>query len=46
MHPNEDAEPPLVRQPQPRPVRVHTIAGTRTSAGEAGCSSPWSPDAS
>ena len=25
-HPNEDAEPPLVKQPQPRPVRVHGIA--------------------
>ena len=26
-HPNEDAEQPLVRQPQPRPVRMHSIAG-------------------
>ncbi len=25
-HPNEDAEQPLVKQPQPRPVRVHGIA--------------------
>lgn len=22
-HPNEDAEQPLVKQPQPRPVRMH-----------------------
>ena len=26
-HPNEDAEQPLVKQPQPRPVRMHAIAG-------------------
>jgi hypothetical protein len=26
-HPNEDAEQPLVKQPQPRPVRMHGIAG-------------------
>lgn len=26
-HPNEDAGEPLVRQPQPRPVRMHGIAG-------------------
>ena len=25
-HPNEDAEQPLVKQPQPRPVRMHGIA--------------------
>ena len=27
-HPGEDAEQPLVRQPQPRPVRMHSIAGS------------------
>ena len=26
-HPNEESEQPLVRQPQPRPVRMHAIAG-------------------
>jgi hypothetical protein len=26
-HPNEDTEQPLVKQPQPRPVRMHQIAG-------------------
>ena len=25
-HPNEDAEQPLVKQPQPRPVRMHGLA--------------------
>lgn len=25
-HPDEDAEQPLVKQPQPRPVRMHGIA--------------------
>ena len=25
-HPNKDAEQPLVKQPQPRPVRMHGIA--------------------
>ena len=25
-HPDEDAEQPLTRQPQPRPVRMHAIA--------------------
>jgi hypothetical protein len=25
-HPNEDTERPLLRQPQPRPVRMHSIA--------------------
>ena len=25
-HPDENAESPLVRQPQPRPVRMHSIA--------------------
>jgi hypothetical protein len=25
-HPNEDAEQPLTKQPQPRPVRMHGIA--------------------
>lgn len=25
-HPNEDAEQPLIKQPQPRPVRMHGIA--------------------
>lgn len=25
-HPNEDAEQPLVRQPQPRPVRMSVLA--------------------
>ena len=25
-HPDEGTEPPLVRQPQPRPVRMHSIA--------------------
>lgn len=29
-HPNEDAEQPLVKQPQPRPVRMHGIAGVAT----------------
>ncbi len=29
-HPNEDAEQPLVKQPQPRPVRMHGIAGEDT----------------
>jgi hypothetical protein len=29
-HPNEDAEQPLVKQPQPRPVRVQGIVGTTT----------------
>jgi hypothetical protein len=24
-HPDEDAEQPLLKQPQPRPVRAHTI---------------------
>lgn len=27
-HPNEDAEQPLVKQPQPRPVRMYSIAAT------------------
>ena len=26
-HPDEDAEQPLVKQPQPRPVRMHSVAG-------------------
>jgi hypothetical protein len=26
-HPERNAEQPLVRQPQPRPVRMHSIAG-------------------
>ena len=25
-HPNEDTEQPLVKQPQPRPVRMHGVA--------------------
>ena len=25
-HPDEDTEQPLVKQPQPRPVRMHSIA--------------------
>lgn len=25
-HPNEDAAQPLIKQPQPRPVRMHSIA--------------------
>jgi hypothetical protein len=25
-HPNEETEQPLAKQPQPRPVRVHTLA--------------------
>jgi hypothetical protein len=29
-HPNEDAEQPLTRQPQPRPVRMHGIGAVRT----------------
>jgi hypothetical protein len=28
-HPDEDAERPLIKQPQPRPVRMHGIAGTK-----------------
>jgi hypothetical protein len=31
-HPNEDAEPPLLKQPQPRPVRMHGIAGMTPEA--------------
>jgi hypothetical protein len=31
-HPNEDAEQPLVKQPQPRPVRMHAISA---ETGEA-----------
>jgi hypothetical protein len=45
-HPTEDAEQPLIKQPQPRPVRVHQIAAVRSAADEAGCSSPCSPDGS
>jgi hypothetical protein len=45
-HPKEDAEQPLAKQPQPRPVRMHTIAGIRTSADEADCSWGSNPDAS
>jgi hypothetical protein len=26
-HPNEEVEPPLVKQAQPRPVRMHSIVG-------------------
>jgi hypothetical protein len=26
-HPDEETEQPLVKQPQPRPVRMHSIAG-------------------
>jgi hypothetical protein len=44
-HPNEDTAQPLVRQPQPRPVRMHGLTGVRTSADGAGCSSESSPDA-
>jgi hypothetical protein len=25
-HPDENTEPPLIRQPLPRPVRMHSIA--------------------
>jgi hypothetical protein len=31
-HPNEDAEQPLIKQPQPRPVRMHGIAGITPEA--------------
>ena len=31
-HPNEDAEQPLVKQPQPRPVRIHGIAAVPSRA--------------
>ncbi len=45
-HPNEDAVQPLIRQPQPRPVRTHVIAAeTRSAASEADCSSELNPDA-
>ena len=33
-HPNEDVEPPLVTQPQPRPVRMHSIVGVDSGAAE------------
>ncbi len=51
-HPNKDAEQPLVKQPQPRPVRMHGIADItppkrpNTSEGRAGCSSLCCPGAS
>jgi hypothetical protein len=44
-HPNQDAVPPLVKQPQPCPVRMNTIVGVRTSAGAEDCSWGSSPDA-
>lgn len=45
-HPNEDTAELPSRQPQPRPVRAHTIvAELRSAAGEADCSSESSPDA-
>jgi hypothetical protein len=34
-HPNEDAEQPLVKQPQPRPVRMHGIAAASTDSEES-----------
>jgi hypothetical protein len=29
-HPNEDVEPPLLKQPQPRPVKTHSIVWAET----------------
>jgi hypothetical protein len=29
-HPNEESEPPLIKQPQPRPVRMHGIVSVAT----------------
>jgi hypothetical protein len=31
-HPNKDTEQPPVKQPQPRPARMHGIAGFSTDA--------------
>jgi len=33
-HPNKDVEPPLVKQPQPRPVRMHSIMGLASDPKE------------
>ena len=45
-HPNEYTAALPIRQPQPRPVRAHVIAGAARSAeGGAGYSSRLSPDA-
>ena len=45
-HPNEDAAELPVKQPQPRPVRAHTIVAELSSAaGEADYLSGSSPDA-
>lgn len=43
-HPNQDTEQLPARQQRPCPVRMHTICGIRTAAGEADCSSGSSPD--
>jgi hypothetical protein len=43
-HPNEEAEQPLVKQPQPRPVRMHGIVGIVPESEDYGGSLEWCAD--